>query len=323
MHIPDGFVSGSINIVGAVAAAGGVAISTWRGSRETQEQPHTVPLLATTAAFVFAAQMLNFPIGVGTSGHFLGAAAVAALLGPWRACLVMTLVLGIQTFVFADGGLTALGTNVFNMAVVGSFSAYTIMRLLRMLLPVGQMGYLTAVALASWSSVVLVSAACALELAVSGTSPVWMVLPAMMGTHAVIGIGEALITIALLSAVLVARPDVIPDWAELDRDKALPANRRNWSLAAGGLLVAVMLAVFVSPLASSAPDGLEKVAQEGQFMDEAEGGEAWKHSPLPDYSVPGVESEGVSTGLAGLFGTSAIFAAGFCVVKLMGRRSPK
>src|SRR3990167_10742624 len=112
MHIIDGFVSGPVNVAGAVAAAGALAVSPWHASREAQEQPHMVPLLATSGAFVFAAQMLNFPIGVGTSGHFLGAAALAALLGPWSACLVMTLVVTLQALVFSDGGLTALGTNV-------------------------------------------------------------------------------------------------------------------------------------------------------------------------------------------------------------------
>ncbi len=175
-----------------------------------------MPLLATTGAFVFAAQMLNFPIGVGTSGHFMGAAAVAALLGPWRACLVMTLVLVIQALVFADGGLTALGTNVFNMGVIAGIGSYGIMRLLRTVFPAGRGGYLAAAAVASWVSIVLAAAACAMELAVSGTSPLLLVLPAMVGTHAVIGIGEALVTSALLSAVIVVRPDVVPAWAGID-----------------------------------------------------------------------------------------------------------
>ena len=177
MHIPDGFVSGPVNLSSAVVAAAAVGISTWRASREAEQQPQTVPLLATTGAFVFAGQMLNFPIGGGTSGHFLGAAAVAALLGPWRACLVMTLVVVLQALMFADGGISALGTNILNMAVIGSFGAYGAMRLLHAFLPHGRAGYLLSVSLSGWVSVMLASAACALELAISGTSPLFLVLP--------------------------------------------------------------------------------------------------------------------------------------------------
>ena len=165
---PMDLSSGQVNLVGAVAAGAALAVSTWRASREAQDQPQTVPLLATTGAFVFAAQMLNFPIGGGTSGHFLGAAAVTALLGPWRACLVMALVVTLQALVFNDGGLTALGTNVCNMAVIGCFGSYLVMRMLRVVLPGGRTGYLAAASLAGWASVMAASAACAVELATVG-----------------------------------------------------------------------------------------------------------------------------------------------------------
>jgi cobalt/nickel transport system permease protein len=324
MHIPDGFVSGPVNVAGAVVAAATLAVSTWRASREAQDQPQTVPLLATTGAFVFAAQMLNFPIGGGTSGHFLGAAAVTALLGPWRACLVMTLVVTLQALVFNDGGLTALGTNVCNMAVVGSFGSYVAMRMLRVVFPPGRPGYLAAAALAGCASVVVASAACALELALSGTSPLLLVLPAMVGTHAVIGVGEALITIALLSAVIVSRPDIVPSWAAVgDGRDATRGARTMWKVAGVGLLLALALAALASPLASSLPDGLEKVAETVGFSSLAEGTPMWRNSPLPEYVVPGIEAKGVSTGLAGILGTSAVFLLGFGVVKWLGRRGVK
>lgn len=322
MHIPDGYVSGPVNVAGAVVAAAALAASTWRAKRETRDRPQTVPLLATTGAFVFAAQMLNFPIVGGASGHFLGAAAVTALLGPWCGCLVMTLVVALQALVFTDGGLTALGTNVCNMAVIGCGGSYIVMRTLRMLLPPGRSGYLTAVALASWASVLLAAAACAAELAVSGTSPLLLVLPAMLGVHAIIGIGEALITTALLSAVITARPDIVPAWAAID---ALPTGARGarpvWKLAVGGLLLALALAALVSPWASSAPDGLEKVAETAGFSAQGEEPPVWRLAPLPDYTVPGVEAEAVSTGLAGIIGTAAVFGLGFVLVKLVGRRA--
>jgi len=280
-----------------------------------------VPLLATTGAFVFAAQMLNFPIGGGTSGHFMGAAVVAALLGPWSACLVMSLVLVIQCFGFADGGLTALGTNIFNMGIVGGFGSYLIMRALRSVLPAGRGGYLAAAALSSWVSIVMAAAACSIELAFSGTSPLVLVLPAMVGTHAVIGIGEALIATAVLSAVIVARPDILPKWSGIDDATAAGMGRRGaWSLAAAGLAVALVLGVFVSQFASSSPDGLEKVAEDKGFLESAEDKEAWTASPLPDYTVPGVGAEGTSTGLAGLLGTAAMFAVGFGVIRMVTPR---
>ena len=324
MHIPDGFIAGEVNIAGALVALGAVGVSTWRASSEAERDPHTMPLLATTGAFIFAAQMLNFPIGGGTSGHIMGAAAVAALLGPWRACLVMALVLVIQALVFADGGLTALGTNIFNMGVVAGFGAYGVMRALRALLPAGRVGYLVAVAVASWVSVVLAATACAAELAVSGTSPWLLVLPAMVGTHAVIGIGEALITSTLLSAVIVARPDVVPAWAGIQEGQtAKGPGRKMWGVAAMGFGLALVLAIFISPLASSAPDGLEKVAEQKQFAKLADGPAMWQGSVLPDYSVPGVEDERVSTGTSGLLGTAAMFAIGFCAMKALSHRMAK
>ena len=321
MHVPDGFVSGSLNLIAGAASAAVVGVCAWRASREAQRRPATVPLLATTAAFVFAAQMLNFPIGGGTSGHFLGAAAATALLGPSSACLVMTIVLAIQCLGFADGGLTALGTNVLNMGVIGCFGSYVIMRGMRFLLPGGRGGFLSAVAVASWASIVLAAAACALELALSGTSPLGLVLLAMVGTHAIIGIGEALITVAVLSAVMAARPDVLPAWAGIGEVAAAGARKKKtWTLVVAGLAVALVLAAFASPFASSSPDGLEKVAEKEGFIESAENKEVWKHSPMPDYAVPGAGSEAVSTGLAGLVGTAAIFAVGFGVIRLLGGR---
>ena len=324
MHIPDGFVSGPINGAAAAVSAAAVACSVWRVQREVRDKPFAVPLLATTAAFVFAAQMLNFPIGGGTSGHFLGAATAAALLGPWSACLVLTVVLVIQGLLFADGGLSALGSNVLNMGVVGGIGGYAIMRGLRALLPAGRGGYLASAAAASWASVVLASSLCALELALSGTSPLRVALPAMAGTHALIGIGEALIATAVLSAVVAARPDIVPAWADLDRKSGETGRVRKgvWALAGAGLALAAALALFGSPWASSSPDGLEKVAEDRGFAGAAsEEKSVWTRSLFPDYRVKAIGSEAVSTGVAGLLGTIAVFAAGFGIIRLVGGRA--
>jgi cobalt/nickel transport system permease protein len=207
MHIPDGFLSPEVAAVCAVPAAGAVAYGLRRANRELDER--RVPLLGVTAAFVFAAQMLNFPVAGGTSGHFLGAALAAILLGPWLAGLVLSVVLIAQAFVFADGGITALGANVLNMGVIGALVVGGLMVAARKLLP-NRRGVLLAVAGAgAWLAVVAGAAATAVELAISGTVPLGTVLPAMLGVHVLIGVGEAAITVAAVSAVLSTRPDVV------------------------------------------------------------------------------------------------------------------
>jgi cobalt/nickel transport system permease protein len=326
MHIPDGFVSGPINGAAAVVSAAAVGFSVWRVKREVRDRKFAVPLLATTAAFVFAAQMLNFPIGGGTSGHFLGAATAAALLGPWSACIVLALVLVIQGLLFADGGISALGSNILNMGIIGGMVGYLTMRGVRALLPTGRGGYLASAAVASWASVVLASSVCALELAMSGTSPLGIALPAMAGTHAIIGIGEALIAAAVLAAVATARPDIIPEWANLHQAGTQPkrAPRSVWVMAAAGLALAVALAVFGSPFASEAPDGLEKVAEQKGFMQAAsEDKVVWTKALFPDYKVTAIGSEKVSTSLGGVIGTMAAFGLGFVAIKLIMRPPAK
>ena len=207
MHIPDGFISGEINVstYAVSAVVGAVAVAKARKSLGDRQ----VPLLGVTAAFIFAAQMLNFPVAGGTSGHFLGAVFAAILLGPWNAFLIMTIVLAVQCLIFADGGLTALGTNIFNMGIVGGMAGWAIFAMLKSILPKTRTGFLAATATASWFSVVLASAVCALELAMSGTSPIAIALPAMAGVHAIIGIGEAIITTIVISMVLATRPDLL------------------------------------------------------------------------------------------------------------------
>ena len=207
MHIPDGFLDTKTLISTAVVSAGAVSYGIRKANEKLGEKQ--VPLLGLTAAFVFAAQMLNFPVAGGTSGHFLGAVLAAILLGPWMACLVMTVVLAIQCLGFADGGLTALGANVFNMGVIGGIICYYIFLAIKKALPKTKVGFLSSVAVVSWFSVVLASSVCAIELAISGTSPLAVVLPAMAGVHMLIGIGEAIITTTVVSLVLSARPDLV------------------------------------------------------------------------------------------------------------------
>ncbi|MFC1855256.1 energy-coupling factor ABC transporter permease [Thermodesulfobacteriota bacterium] len=207
MHIPDGFLSGNINLAtyAISAAIGGYSVK--RCNKDFGDKH--VPLLGVTSAFIFAAQMLNFPVAGGTSGHFLGAALAAILMGPYAACLIMTLVLIIQCLGFADGGLSALGSNIFNMGIIGGFGSYYIFITLKAIFPKSKGGFMVAAFITSWLSVMLASGFCAVELAASGTSPLKIVLPAMLSVHSVIAVGEAIITTTVLSVVFASRPDLV------------------------------------------------------------------------------------------------------------------
>jgi len=207
MHIPDGFLSTATVVTTGVVSVGGVANAVRIANKKLGEKH--IPMMGILAAFIFAAQMLNFPVAGGTSGHVIGAALVAILLGPWAAVIIMSVVLFAQSLIFQDGGLLALGANIFNMGVVAGFSAYYIYRIMGSLLGDNSRSKLVAGFIAAWASVLLASVACAIELAVSGTSPLSVVLPAMAGVHALIGIGEGLVTVAVVSVVLSTRADLL------------------------------------------------------------------------------------------------------------------
>ncbi len=207
MHIPDGFLSHGINGAAFAVSAAACAYGVKRVNRKFGEKE--VPLMGVTASFIFAAQMINFPIAGGTSGHFLGAVFSSILLGPWAGLIIMTLVLIVQCLGFADGGLSALGSNIFNMGIIGALGGYAVFALIFHLFRKTQKAFFIASAVASWLSIVMGAAAAALELALSGTSPLMIVLPTMVGVHAMIGIGEGAITTTALSLILKTRPDLI------------------------------------------------------------------------------------------------------------------
>jgi cobalt/nickel transport system permease protein len=207
LHIPDGFLSPGVAAIAAVLAIAAVAYGLRVANAELDEA--RVPLLGVLAAFIFAAQMLNFPIAGGTSGHFLGATLAAVLLGPWLACLVMAVVLTVQAFAFADGGISALGANVLNMGVLGALLAgFAVAGAVRAL-PRTRGAFLGSVGVVAWLAVMAGAAATSVQLAISDTVPLDTVLPAMLGVHALIGIGEAVITVAAVAAVLTSRPDLV------------------------------------------------------------------------------------------------------------------
>lgn len=212
MHVADGLVSLPVSALFATLALAGVAFALRRAKGSLDER--TAPVAGLTAVFVFAAQMLNFPVAAGTSGHLLGGALAAVLVGPYAASLALTLVLLVQGLLFADGGLTALGLNIFNMAVVGVWVGYGFFLAVRRLLPKTQRSVAAAAAAGAFISVPMAAASFVLEYSLGGTGTFDLstVLAAMVGTHLLIGLGEALITALTVSAVLATRSDLVHGW---------------------------------------------------------------------------------------------------------------
>ena len=206
MHAPDGFISVPLLVVLWVIDLAILAYAVRQTNRTMDER--AIPLMGVMAAFIFAAQMFNFQVAGGTSGHLLGGVLAAALLGPWPATIVMTAVLAVQALIFQDGGILALGANLFNMAIVGTLGGYAIYRVLARLFGGENRARIPAAAIAAWASVLLGSGAMALELGISGTTDLAVALTAMLGVHTFIGIGEALITAAALGFIQLTRADL-------------------------------------------------------------------------------------------------------------------
>jgi cobalt/nickel transport system permease protein len=207
MHIPDGFVSVPVAVTTGVIAVAAIAVAVKVTNKKVGEKQ--VPMMGVLAAFIFAAQMLNFPVAGGTSGHFVGAALAAILLGPWAAVLIMSSVLVVQCLIFQDGGLLVLGANITNMGIIPVFGSYYIYKGIDALFKQSRAGTLAGAGIGAWFSVLVAALACAVELALSGTSPWAIAIPAMGGIHMIIGIGEGLITVAVLSLVMATRPDLM------------------------------------------------------------------------------------------------------------------
>jgi len=206
MHIPDGFLNTPAWSTLYAVSGGTLAVAFKKVKKMLQDK--TIPLMGVISAFIFAAQMLNFPVAGGTSGHLIGGVLAAILLGPWAGIIVISAVLVIQCLLFQDGGITALGANIFNMGIIGSGLGYVIYDRIRKLIPDNK-GVLTGAAIASWLAVVIASFACALELGFSGLVKFKVVIPAMVGVHTLIGIGEAIITVLVIGIILKLRPDLI------------------------------------------------------------------------------------------------------------------
>jgi len=308
MHIPDGFLDGKTAVTAAALSAVGVAVALRRVRRELP--PRRVPFLGLAAAFLFAAQMVNFPVAGGTSGHLMGGVLVAALLGPSAAVVVLTTVLVVQCFLFADGGVTALGANVLNMGILGTGAGYVVFRLITRWLP-GPRGRVVGVAFGGWCSVVLASIACAGQLAWSRTVAWSVGFPMMASVHMLIGLGEGLIGALAWVAVARARPDLT------DAGDVADGGRGFGGIVGYGLLAALGLAVFVAPFASPWPDGLERVAMKLGFDRLASS--ALLPAAAPDYRLPGIGSAVGATALAGALGTLVVLGLALLLGRVLVR----
>ncbi|MGW2690850.1 energy-coupling factor ABC transporter permease [Streptomyces sp. NPDC001296] len=344
MHVPDGFINAPTSAATGVLAAGALAVSLRGARRELDER--TAPLAGLVAAFIFAVQMLNFPVAAGTSGHLLGGALAAILVGPFTGILCVSVVLLMQGVLFADGGLTALGVNITDMALVTTVVAYAVFRGLVRILPGTRRSVTVASFVAALVSVPAASVAFTLIYAVGGSTDVSIgkVATAMIGVHVLIGIGEAVITALTVGAVIAVRPDLVHGARGLgrrlklrvggelvDAPAAAPAvpqalgSARTWryprhrGLWISGLVVSLVLAGFVSFYASASPDGLEKVAADHGIDQKAER-HASADSPLADYSVKDVGDARLSGGLSGVIGVGVTAVAGSAVFRVVRRR---
>ncbi|MEU6677871.1 energy-coupling factor ABC transporter permease [Streptomyces sp. NPDC046925] len=337
MHVPDGFINAPVSAATGLIAAGAVAVSLRGARRELDER--TAPLAGLVAAFIFAVQMLNFPVAAGTSGHLLGGALAAILVGPYTGVLCVSVVLLMQGVLFADGGLTALGVNITDMAIVTTVVAYLTFRGLVKVLPRTRRSITASSFVAALISVPAAAVAFTFLYALGGTTDVSIgkVATAMIGVHVLIGIGEAAITALTVGAVIAVRPDLVygargltqklklrvggelvdaPDATPEPAPVAARSHRKVWL---AGLVTSLVLAGFVSFYASANPDGLEKVAADKGIDKKAEE-HATADSPLADYGVKDITDTRLSGGLAGVIGVGVTVVAGSGIFWALRRR---
>jgi len=296
LHIPDGFLGNPVSLFCWLLSIIIVAVAVRRAQAEYNER--LIPVAGVMAAFIFAAQMINFPVLGGTSGHLIGAALAFIVLGPWLGLLVMVAVIALQALLFQDGGLVVMGANILVMGVVPGFSTYGIYTLV---LSRANAFRMPLIGVAAWLSVVLGALLTSVLLGLSGTADLSLVLPLMAGVHALIGLGEAFITIGAIAFLTRTRPGILSE--------SEPGHKPGWVILG---LVITLLVVLAAPFAASSPDGLEWVAGQGNFLDQAQ---AAPIELLPGYSIPGLTSSATSTILAGVIGV--LLVGGF--IYLVGR----
>ncbi|WP_214108540.1 energy-coupling factor ABC transporter permease [Acrocarpospora catenulata] len=336
MHVPDGFFTASVSVAAGVVAAAGVGVALRNARQELDDR--AAPMAGLVAAFIFAVQMLNFPVAAGTSGHLLGGALAAILVGPYTAVLCMAVVLLVQGFFFADGGLTALGVNITLMGIVTAAVAWGVFRLIVRAAPGNRAAVVAGSFVAALVSVPASALTFAALFAVGGTAPIdaGAVAAAMGGVHVLIGIGEGLITAVTVSSVLAVRPDLVYGARGLAKPLVLrtadgerevapqpvsqpaPEGRPFRPFLVGAGVVTLLLAGVVSFFASGDPDGLERVAEDKGFLGQA-GEHQFGGFALADYGDVG----GIPVGVAGVIGVLITLAVGVGVAYLARRRRAK
>jgi cobalt/nickel transport system permease protein len=311
LHIPDGFLSPQVSLVLWIATAVLIGIAVRKTSRTDVRLIASQPILmGVLGAFIFAAQMFNFPVATGTSGHLLGGVLAGYLLGPWAGTIVMATVIGIQALLFQDGGLLVLGANIFNMGIIGTLGGSFVARGIGTALGGSRSASILGAGAAAWLAVVAAAGFTTLQLGLSGTTNIAVGLPAMLGVHALIGIGEALITVAALTFIAQTAPDILSGVSA--PQKASPVRRLVTGAAiAGG--VATLASVF----ASADPDGLEAVAEELGFLD---AGLSAPFELFPDYTIPGLDGT-ASTVVAGLLGMIVVIGVLLALGRLARSRT--
>lgn len=297
-HIPDGFLSPAV-IAGATAlSATALTVAARQSRRELDDG--TAPLLGAITAFVFAAQMFNFPLGAGASAHLMGGVLVAVIVGPWAGMLALFSVVLIQALLFQDGGIAALGANTLNLAVIGAGGGYLIYRWQLALLGDGRTARLLAAGTAAFIATLATGVAAGLEIGLSGMVPMDVAVLTVGGAHVLVAVAEAALTVAILGAVLRARPALLRDHAP-----AAPVR-----LAVGGATAAVMVAAGAVLWSSSLPDAFETAAEALGFAD----GTGWAGAPMADYTAR-LGGGWVAAGV----GLLAVFAAGWGLARAASR----
>lgn len=328
MHIPDAILDPRVAVATGLAGAAGLSYGLRMVERRLGER--STSLMGVMSAFIFAAQMVNFPVGPGVSGHLLGGVLAAVMLGPWAGAVVIAAVLIVQCFLFGDGGVTALGANFVNMGLIGSVVGYAIYAPIQRLLG-GRRGVLVASMAAAWFTVLLAAGACALELAFSGHRQdfarifTWLLL-----VHALIGVGEALITGLVVRFVLLTRPDLIavepaPGPIAAEESPARAGQGSGTRTVLVGVVLALGVAALLSPFASEFPDGLEFVGEKLGFLKEdAVESAPLLNAPMADYQVPfpSLEQMKLATALAGVIGTLAVFAVSWSLARIFTITKP-
>lgn len=331
MHIPDGVLDPTVCAVTGCMAAAAVGYSMYRLRDSLAER--TIPVTGMTASLIFAAQMVNFPLVVApVSGHLLGGVLASAILGPWGGCLALSMVLFVQVALFADGGWMSLGANIFNMGVIGCWGGSLILHLTRRLFRDPMRASVIGAIWGAWITVMLGAVAFCAEFAFSSTAAGYdlgRLFFMMLGFHALIGIGEAIITGLILKYLIQVRPDLVAGESEEKRTGETQSGEnqsKGWiGLTVAGVILAVGIVVIAAPWASSHPDGLEAVGEQLKFNDLSKS--AWSVW-LEDYSLPWLSErwEGVGTALVGLVGTAVVFLLTILLtrgLKPQGMQSPR